>query len=57
MNKTKQAQLKREKTSRAVRALIDAGFGNDEIASMLRLTRNQVGAVAAWHNNPNSWKK
>ena len=56
MSTTKQNKYKRERTSRAVKALISAGFGNAEIADMLNLSRRQVGAISAWHNNPNSWK-
>ena len=42
--------------SKAIKALYNAKIPNADIATLLNLTRNQVGSVLAWHCNPESFK-
>lgn len=46
-----------QKFSLAVITLSKRGFGNEDIAELLNVTRSMVGGVMAWHKHRGSWNK
>lgn len=48
---TKTSEIVKQK----IRKLADSGMENSKIAETLNVTRSQVGATLAWHNNPDSF--
>ena len=48
-------QYAKARFSKAVHALTDNGFTNEEISDLLHVSRQRVGAVMAWKNHRDSW--